>query len=146
MAQEIILRSYNPDTDKALVYNSFLNSYIRNSLKENKYPLPSMIRNIDRGLFFKYYTSELDHIFTDPNLEVKIACWSARPSEIFGYIIKQGDDLLYFYVKEKYRGRGIAKILLKSLFDSMPYCKYSTPSGLGCLRVVFGSHPVEGEH
>ena len=137
MPPEIQIRTYNPDTDEALIYNSFLNSYIRNALKDTKYPLPSMIRHIDRSLFFKYYTSELNTIMLDPNLEVLVACWTARPDEIFGWCIKQDANLIYVYVKEKYRGRGVARALVMKLFDSQPYIKYSTSAGIGLVRHLF---------
>ena len=80
---EIIIRKILPANDLALIYSSFLNSYIKDALRNRPAaPLPSAIKNVDRRIFYDFYSKELDRILRDPTTEVNVACWSKEPDEI----------------------------------------------------------------
>lgn len=135
MSTDTMLREYDPTVDEAVVYSTFLNSYIRNALKDEN--LPSMIKNVDRKVFFTYYKAELDRVLEDPDTEILVVCWDKEPTEIFGYSIKQNNNLIYIYIKRAYYNKGIEDLLLTKQFDSEPYIKYASASCVRAVKNVF---------
>ena len=116
----------------AFVYNSFLQSY------RGTFPLYI----IDRATYFRVYHDIMEKAIT--GLGVLVAHNPDDPDHILGYVVGNAAEIAYVYVKQDYRGLGIATDLVKvclqnhELLTGHPPVKHSllTRSGYGLLQYL----------
>ena len=62
--------------------------------------------------FFKSYTSVVERILYDPEIDITIASGNEDPNWIAGFAVRKQDALYWIHVKEDFRKKGIAKLLI----------------------------------
>ncbi len=93
------IREYD-STDRDFIYSSWLSSF-----KGSHYAGP-----VPDNVYWKLYQFVLEKII--PDSTVKIVCSHEYPSQIVGWICYRDSVVHYLYVKQPFRGKGIAKELL----------------------------------
>lgn len=103
-------RSYNPGSDDAFIFSTWRNGLFYGSdLKETALP----------SEFFSEQTAKIKHILTYAN--VRMACINDAPDVILGYAVFTGDlHLEWIFVKQQFRGKGIAKYLTPKINTVSP--------------------------
>lgn len=87
-------------SDISFIYATWLNSY----------HYDSWTKSIAKSVFFDNYKRIIDELLL--NSQVKVACVPADQDIILGYMVSEPDFIHYAFVKEAFRGFGIAKSLL----------------------------------
>lgn len=102
------LRLYNPATDDAFVYNSWLKSYCASP----------EVQGMPRRMFFSTFKQMIAAILSRPTTRVLVLCDQNDPLSIFGYGVFEGvggQTVLHFaFVKYPFRRFGLFKLLLES--------------------------------
>ena len=109
-------RPYNPETDKAFVYSTWL----RGLFYANDF-----YNQIERSAFFGNYPKVLDSIISKS--AINIACDSEDNDVILAYVVLQNETLHYCYTKAAWRLKGLQKALLS--VNPPKYCTHITPIG-----------------
>lgn len=127
MSDQISIRHGQP-ADYALIYNSFLKSY-----RDSPYT-----KGIPNTQYFSGHHKLIERAL--PLSIIRVACDSAKPTEIFGYAIAQatmdGLSLHWVYVKHAFRGFGIAKMLESELLkeSNIKYYTHRVKNMEGLLK------------
>lgn len=109
--------------------NDFSGLYdIRDALPEDKnFILATFLRGlyygdswfslIPKAIFMSNYKKVAEHLVSNPNINIKVACLKEDSSVILGYSILSQDfsTIHWVYVKNAWRNRGIAKAILPRL-------------------------------
>lgn len=91
------------DTDKAFIYSTWLRGL---------YHGDSWYNQIDKTSFFTNYAKVVDVILSRPDTTVRVLCDPEDEDTIYGYIIL-GQNLIHWcHVKEPWRLKGYANLLL----------------------------------
>lgn len=83
-------------------------------LKGNYYANP-YFGIIPQDLYFREYGKHVMEVLYSPRVTVRVACDQASPGWIVGFAVYEGHALHWIHVRRDYRGRGIAKLLLKDV-------------------------------
>jgi GNAT superfamily N-acetyltransferase len=93
--------------------NFLMSSWLR-SFKGSYYAGP-----IQNDMYWKVYQNVLERILRRKDVIVSIACNPKNPGQIFGYLVLEETERMptvhWIYVKQAFRGFGIAKTLLEQL-------------------------------
>ena len=95
--------------DLAFIYSTWTQSYRYDS---------DLVRGCKNSVFFPEYARVLDHILSQPDTQSEVAVLESNPNVILGYFISEGCIGHYTFVKEAFRGRGIASALWR--FAAVP--------------------------
>lgn len=88
------------DSDISFIYSTWLKSY----------HYDSWTKTISKSVYFDNYKRVIDDLLL--NSKVKIACVTLDQDIILGYMVTEYPIVHYTFVKEAFRGLGIAKDLL----------------------------------
>ena len=110
--------------DEILDFSYISSTWLRGNRYGNDY-----FREIQTDLYYAHYAKVINNIMSDPNTVVTIACDSAYPPWIGGYSVFNKDALVWVFVKEVYRNKGIAKLLTEHIKfkEVKSITKMSTP-------------------
>lgn len=97
----VIIRPFNKEEDQAMIYSTWRNSSYYSAVKRPE----GIARKV-----FKQKSIDINTILN--NATIRIACLEDSPLTIIGYSISSGDHLNWIYVKDDYRRKGIATLLL----------------------------------
>lgn len=71
-------------------------------------------REIDKDIYFKYYQKVLNKILENETINITIACLKDQQDVVLGYSVSEALVLHWIFVKEPWRGIGLARDLLPS--------------------------------
>lgn len=89
--------------------NYFMSSWLHNQYHSSQYYFAYM----PQDLFFKEYTKYIAQLLFNPDCKIDVAVLETDPDMILGFVCYFPDTIHWCYVKNKYRGKGIAKLLLE---------------------------------
>ena len=98
----IITRAYDHSIDAPFVFASW-----RNSIWFDKERNESVASE-----FFRLANREMKNLIAQPNCKIKIACAKDDSTFIIGYSVMCDETIEWVYVKEKYRNKKIASLLV----------------------------------
>lgn len=104
----VIMRPFNPAQDQAFIYTTWRNGV---------YYGPNNLREKDSKPVFKELTAKIRDILSKAT--VKIACLEGSHFVIIGYVVYTGTHLDWVYVKEDYRQKGIASLLVPKEIETV---------------------------
>lgn len=109
--------------DISFIYSTWLKSY----------HYDSWTKNIAKSIFFDHYKLIIDEILL--TAQIKVACSKDDEDIILGYLVFEDQILHYCFVKDAFRGYGIATNLVKSSLNSNTYeISHRTHSLLNIIR------------
>ncbi len=126
MAQEeIVIRQYEPQSDKAFIASSWLKSYKGES---------SFAAGIPTALFFQMHGELVNRILDKHSTVTLVAACKEDRDVIIGYAVYEKigshEVIHYVYVKRAFNGLGICKMLLDCR-TKIVYSSHMTKSGKG---------------
>jgi GNAT superfamily N-acetyltransferase len=86
---------------------------------------------IDSKVYFKVYHEFIEMLLAKPDVTVKVACMKDTPDVILGYAVYSGSRLDWVYVKDRWRGLGVAKDLIPNNITSVSHV---TDTGRSILK------------
>jgi hypothetical protein len=92
--------------DEPFIYSTWRNGLFYGSLNKENFPPAEQ--------FFREYTARIKQILALPKdfLDIRVACIQDAPEVIIGYAVFTGDlHLEWVYVKDQFRGKGVARFL-----------------------------------
>ncbi len=102
----IVVREFEPESDSGFIFSTLPKSvYYGSHIK-----IP-----VSRANFFDTCYAYVQNVIADPKTRICIACVGDARDTIMGYSIVHSTCLEFVYVKEVFRGQGIAKLLLKRI-------------------------------
>lgn len=105
--KELILKYGMKDTDKDLVYATFL---------QGLYYGNDCLGMMPKGTFFEKYGKVLDQLFSRPEILVIKAVLPDDEDIIIGYAIVEGNETLHWvYVKPAWRNEGVARKMVDQI-------------------------------
>lgn len=112
------------EADISFIYATWLNSYYSDS--HYAYYNNDQARNcVRKTIYFESYRQIIDHILLDA--KVKVACKQDDEDVIFGYLVHEPKLIHYCFVKDAFRGLGVAKSLLESADNAFEFeCTHLT--------------------
>lgn len=100
---KVITRGPEPE-DHSFIIATWLNG--------QRYSNPFYERQ-DPKKYFAEHGDYINEVLVTPGMDIRIACDEACPYWIAGFSVHKGDTLYWVHVKEDYRKRGIAALLLQ---------------------------------
>lgn len=91
----------------------------------------SYYQSIDQDSYFKGQHRAIERILGDKTTTVKVACLADAPEVLVGYAAYTGTVLHFVYVKEDWRGIGLAKDMVPNTIKTV---SNFTRVGLSILR------------
>lgn len=106
-----------------------LSTWLRDLRDADGGPLPD-------DLFFKAHRALIEKVLADPSTVALVACAADEPSEIWGYVVAEPNEVLWWVQTRKaLRGRGLAKRLLtEARVPPGTAAAWSTPSSRDRLQ------------
>lgn len=101
---KVITRATIPD-DKNFILATWL--------KGNRWGNP-FFEDQDKDLYFHDYANHIIKTLLAVGTQVNIACDEAKPGWIVGYAVFKNDTLYWVHIRDGYRRKGIASLLLRS--------------------------------
>ena len=86
---------------------------------------------IDSKIYFKVYHDFIEMLLAKPDVTVKVACMKDAPDVILGYSVYSGTRLDWVYVKDRWRGLGVAKDLVPTNITTVSHV---TDTGRSILK------------
>jgi hypothetical protein len=86
---------------------------------------------IPKNIFMAHYHIFAENLIARPGVSIRIACLKEDPEVILGYSISKGDAIDWVFVKNAWRGIGIAKSLVP---DGVKFVTHLTKSGLAIIK------------
>ena len=96
------LRGYKEE-DKGFIYSTWLRGLYHGS---------DWFSEIDKASFFTNYSKVVDLILSKNDTQVRVACDPEDEDVIYGYTILGPGLVHYCFVKEPWRAKGLARLLL----------------------------------
>lgn len=112
-------------------------NFIFDTFRESVCHDTALGRSCRTSVFKREFAKVIDHILS--SAKVLITCLKSDPNIILGYLIFEPDLIHYCFVKQAFRGLGIAKGLFKEAFPTRPqevHCSFKTQS----MRELFDNH------
>jgi hypothetical protein len=88
-------------------YNFILATWLRGLYYGNEW-----FNRIDKTVFMKNYHKVIDHLLKKPFIKINVSCLVEDPSVILGYCVSEPEILHWVFVKQPWRGIGIARDLI----------------------------------
>lgn len=88
-------------------------NFIKATMLKGLYYGNEFFRQMKQDTFFKVYGEHVGNLLA--NSTVLVACLAEDPDVILGYAIVDEPALHYIFVKEAWRGKGIATMLVQNL-------------------------------
>lgn len=88
-------------------YNFILATWLRGLYYGNDW-----FNKIPKTTFMENYHKVIDHIIKKPNTKIAVSCLLEDPNVILGYSVYEPKILHWVFVKQPWRGIGIAKDLI----------------------------------
>lgn len=111
---QIVIRHYTQEDYNCLMSN-WAESYYKGSIAKEFFTPEE---------FHSFHRPIRERFFAKPNTQVLVCCSSVDPWLILGWIatesVRGALIMHYIYVKETFRGRGIAKLLMKRAIHPRP--------------------------
>lgn len=104
------------EADYGLIYDSMINSYHKGS------PEAKCVR---MGLFKAHIRKLLDRLVSP--VSALVVCSATDPSVIHGWALMDGKRLIYMYVQQLWRSKGVATAMVQ----------YLQPKSYGCWTFAF---------
>jgi hypothetical protein len=89
---------------------------------------------IPKAVFMAKYHTYLEGLLARSS--VRVACLADAPDVILGYVVSHGESLDWVFVKNRWRGIGIAKALVSPL--AAKSVSHLTPVGKSLLKKLTG--------
>ena len=111
------VRPYDPELEENFLFDSWLKSF-----KPSRYAGP-----VQGNLYWKMYRESVQQLLEQWGVSVLMAYCpdDSPPDDLYGYICyEEGFSqpvIHYVYVKDKYRGRGVMRLLMKQAGITGPY-------------------------
>lgn len=99
----VVLRDFVPETDRNFVLATWING--------QRYGNP-YFKSIEQEAYFKHFGAHIRKIVDDGRNTIGIACSQSDPRWIAGFCVSRGPELYWIHVRDGFRNRGIAKLML----------------------------------
>lgn len=103
--EAIEVRKFNPESDEAFVYSTWLKNY-----KHSSY----FAKRIRPMVFFKGHRVLVDHLLKKESAKTLVAHPKNDPDTILGYLTFEPQVVHFVFVKDPFRKMGIATVLLRA--------------------------------
>jgi hypothetical protein len=126
----VAIRDFMPEEDRNFILASWL---------KGLYYGDSWFHEIPKHIFMQNYHALLERVLSPGVASVKVACLKDDPDVILGYAVLNpaGTALHWVFVKNRWRGIGIAKSLIP---PSVSVVTHLTKVGLSILKKHPGVH------
>lgn len=100
-------------TDFEFIFSNWLRgARFGNSIPKECNQMPSFYERVPSDLFFSEYTKIIQSILDLPGIQIDVASDSQNPLWTAGFSVFREPVLYWVFVKNDFRGRGIARLLL----------------------------------
>jgi GNAT superfamily N-acetyltransferase len=86
---------------------------------------------IDQEIYFKTYHVIIEFLLKHPTTRIEVAALKEDPEVILGYVVRNQDTVHWLFVKQAWRGIGLARSLLSAPFE---FVSHLTDQGASLLK------------
>lgn len=119
---KVVIRSYVAETDRNFILSTWL---------KGQYWGNAHFKQIEQDAYFEHHGALVRAIVDSPNTLISIACSESAPTWIAGFSIARVPELYWVHVRDGFRNRGIAKLLVP---DGITIIKALTKIGSAIAR------------